>query len=262
MKKLLSILLIVVCYCGNVYGQDKLYAILEFMKVDGDQEQAYWETENFWENIHQERLKNGDIIGWDLWSLKPGGEEQGYQYLTVTIFDDLAKMLKAGDGIMAAAQDAYSDYTEEQFQDKMKHTTNSRDLSVRLFVEVLQETSSDMSMEPGVVAGITLLKAQPGMAGQYEKAETEVFYPIHQKMVDQDIMEYWGLGRVMLPFGSDIYASHIIVTMFSDYDQFVKSIAINPWAGADEETVKKANEGRASRDLKWGYLANLIKTVR
>ncbi|WP_215226531.1 hypothetical protein [Echinicola shivajiensis] len=262
MKKLLSLLILVACCYGNAFGQEKLYAILEFMKVDGDQEQAYWETENFWEKIHQERIKNGDIVGWDLWSLKPGGEDQGYQYLTVTIFDDLAKMLNAGEGIMAAAQDAYSDYDEEQFQEKMKQTTSSRDLSIRLFVEVLKETTSDMTMEPGMVAGITLLKAKPGMGGQYENAEKEVFYPVHQKMVDQNIMEYWGLGRVMLPFGSDVYASHIIVTMFGDYDQFVKSIAVNPWEGADEETIKKADEGRASRDLKWGYLGNLVKAVR
>jgi len=262
MKIRLSLFMIIAFLAGPVSAQEKLFAILEFMQVDGDQEQSYWETENFWEKIHQERLHNGDIVGWDLWSLKPGGEEQGYQYLTVTVFDNLSKMLQAGEGIMAAAQGAYPDYTEDRFQEKMKHTTASRDLSVRLFVEVLKETNSNMSMEPGVVAGISFMKANPGMSGQYEKAEKEVFFPVHQKMVDQDVMEYWGLGRVMIPFGSDVYASHIIVTMFRDNDQFVKSLEVNPWEGVDEETLKKANEGRATRDLKWGYLGNLVKTVR
>jgi hypothetical protein len=43
------------------------------------------------EKIHDQRVKNGNIIGWDLWSLQPGGEDQGYQYLTVQIFTDPVK---------------------------------------------------------------------------------------------------------------------------------------------------------------------------
>ncbi len=51
----------------------ELYLIFEFMRVDGEQSSAYMETEDFWEGIHQQRVKSGEIIGWDLWSLLPGG---------------------------------------------------------------------------------------------------------------------------------------------------------------------------------------------
>ncbi len=76
-------------------AQDKLYLVFEFMKVDNEQVAVYMETESFWEKIHEQRVKNGDIIGWDLWSLKPGGEDQGFQYMTVNLYKDAVSMIDA-----------------------------------------------------------------------------------------------------------------------------------------------------------------------
>ena len=79
-------------------AQDKLYLVFEFMKVDNKQEAAYADTEEFWAKIHEQRVINGDIIGWDLWSLQPGGEDQHFQYMTVNLYDDPVKMMSgAGD---------------------------------------------------------------------------------------------------------------------------------------------------------------------
>ena len=95
MKNLL-IIVVLMLFSITAIAQEKLYLIFEFMKVDNTQETAYAETEALWEKIHQQRVKNGDIIGWDLWSLAPGGEDQGYQYMTVTVFNDPLKMFKGG----------------------------------------------------------------------------------------------------------------------------------------------------------------------
>ena len=86
-------------------AQDKLYLVFELMKVDNDQEGAYWETEEFWEKIHEQRVKNGDIIGWDLWRLQPGGEDQHYQYMTVNLYDDPVKMMSGAGDFDAAIAD-------------------------------------------------------------------------------------------------------------------------------------------------------------
>ena len=72
MKKTLLIVALIL-FTISSFAQDKLFLVFEMMKVDNEQEMAYWETENFWEKIHQQRANNGDIIGWDLWQLSPGG---------------------------------------------------------------------------------------------------------------------------------------------------------------------------------------------
>ena len=61
-------------------AQEKPYLVFEFIKVDNEQESDYFETENLWQRLHEACVKNGNIIGWDLWSLRPGGEDQGFQY--------------------------------------------------------------------------------------------------------------------------------------------------------------------------------------
>ena len=70
MKKFL--MLIAIILMGNtIAAQDKLYLLFEFMKVDNEQEQAYMETESFWEKIHEQRTKSGDILGWVKATLLP-----------------------------------------------------------------------------------------------------------------------------------------------------------------------------------------------
>ena len=65
MKKVL-LLIAVVLLGSSTIAQEKTYLVFEFMRVDNNQENAYQETESFWEKIHKQRVKNGDIIGWDL----------------------------------------------------------------------------------------------------------------------------------------------------------------------------------------------------
>lgn len=72
-------------------ARDKLYLIFQFMRVDNEQEQAYWETEEFGEKSQEKRVENGNILGWHLWSLQPGGENQGFQYMTVNLYNDPVK---------------------------------------------------------------------------------------------------------------------------------------------------------------------------
>ena len=128
MKKLLLFIAIILL-SSNVIAQDKLYLIFEFMEVDNDQEDDYWETESFWEKIHAQRVKNGDIIGWDLWSLKPGGEDQGYQYLTVNLYDDPVKMFKGAGDFNAALKAAYPDMSEEDLNKTFDKTSLTRSLT-------------------------------------------------------------------------------------------------------------------------------------
>ena len=168
------------------------------MEVDNEQEDAYWETESFWEKIHVQRVKNGDIIGWDLWSLKPGGEDQGYQYLTVNLYDDPVKMFKGGD-FNAALKAAYPDMSEEDLNKAFDKTSKSRDLAKRIFLEQIDTTKDEFDMPIGTVANIDLMKVDLGNYAKYEKAESDVFKPNHQKQVDAGRKGNWGLLRYMSP---------------------------------------------------------------
>lgn len=255
-------LLLMLLFCGAIHAQDqeKTYLIFEFMKVDNDQEPFYMETEDFWEKIHEQRVASGDIVGWDLWSLLPGGEDQGYQYLTVTVFNDPLKMLNASQGIMESARMAYPDESDEELEKRINMAGGSRDLAVRLLIEIIDRTQDEFEMKPGMIASIDLMKAKSGQYSAYEETESKTFKPWHQKVVDGGAKGNWQLLRVLMPQGTDVYATHMTVNMFDNWDQYLKSMSFD--AGLSSQDQSNMQKGLETRDMKWVYMATLLKMVR
>ena len=93
MKKLL-ILSAVFCICFQFsHAQEKRYLVFEFIRVDKGKTVDYLEYKDFLSKVYAEAVKKGDIVGWDLWSLKSGSELDSYQYATVTYFKDPVNMM-------------------------------------------------------------------------------------------------------------------------------------------------------------------------
>tara|TARA_R110000868_G_scaffold66877_4_gene198879 strand:- start:3776 stop:4564 length:789 start_codon:yes stop_codon:yes gene_type:complete len=249
---------------GNMaIAQEKLFLLFEFMQVDNEQEMEYNATEEFWEKIQIQRVKAGDIIGWDLWALSPGGEHQGFQYVTVTVFNDAVKMMDGSSWVhlMDRAKAAYPKMAEADLNKKISHSSATRDLAVRIYTEEIATTKGEFNMPLGTVAQIDMMKVDLMNYGAYEKAEMEIFQPIHQKVVDAGGKANWGLIRFINPIGSDTYASHMTVSMFKDYNQALNQ-NVNWGEGATPASTKAMQEAIGLRDMKYIYMANLIRKVR
>jgi len=259
MKKLLLLFVAMVLMTANLFSQEKSYLIFELMKVDNEQEADYWKVEEFWEKIHKQRIMNGELIGWDMWSLKPGGEDEGYQYMTVSLYNNPIKMFKGDDNFPAAVKAAYPEMSDDEFQTQMEKTSKSRDLSKRFYLEVISETEDEYDMDIGSIAYIDFMKATNST---YETAEIETFLPMHQKAVDEEAKEKWSLLRIMSPSGSDAYATHITVNMFLGFEQVFTPKNEASDENLSEETIKKIEAGIKSRDLKWTNIATLLRKVR
>ncbi|MCJ7468443.1 MAG: hypothetical protein MUO53_17320 [Maribacter sp.] len=264
MKKLLIFSLLIM-FSTTVIAQDKLFLTFEFMKVDNEQDADYNATEEFWQKIQEQRVKNGDILGWDLWALSPGGEQQGFQYLTVTLYNDPVKMMDGSSWthFMERAKAVYPNMSETDLIDKLNSSSKTRDLAVRIYAEQIAATTgfSPAEMVVGTIAEIDMMKVDMMAYDKYEKAEMEIFQPLHQKSVNAGEKSSWGLIRFMLPLGSDTYASHMTVSMFKNYSQALNQ-NINYSEGATPTNTKAMQEGIAARDLKYVYFANLIRMAR
>ena len=84
---------------------------------------------------------------------------------------------------------------------------------------------------------------------------------MHQKEVDDGFRANWDLLRYMLPSGSDVYATHITVDMYENYEQLFNSWA-NQEPALSEERMGKIQEALTMRDLKYRYMATLRRKVR
>jgi len=258
MKKFLT-LVVFLFVCIQLNAQEKTYLLFEFMHVDNDQESAYLATENLWEKLHAERVKNGEILGWDLWRLLPGGEKQGAQYLVVTVYNDPVKMMSGAGDWNKVFTAAYPNISEEN-NEIFNNSTKTRDLAYRVYLEVIDQTDGNFDMPLGTVASIDLMKATDMNYSSYEKAETEIFKPTHQKAVNDGNKANWEMLRVMLPYGSDTYYSHVTVNMYKDMAQMLAPGANGEQPSADLQ--KKMQEGLKTRDMKFVYIATLLKKVR
>lgn len=247
--------------CFTAISQNNHMLVFEFMKVDNSNEMEYWEAENFWEKIHAERVKSGDIVGWDLLSLRPGGTQQGFQYLTVTIYKDGLSMLN-DDKMLDAAKNAYPDMKEEELMRYWQESEKSRELAMRLYVHQQAKTESEFKLEEGATVLMEFMKAKDGSWGEYVKAEKELFLPLHQKYVDNGAIGHWGLMQIMFPYGTLTKATHFTIQFFKDNETFINSWDKKAEIKPDEETKTKMDEALKTRDLTWSYYATIIKKVR
>ena len=67
--------------------------------------------------------------------------------------------------------------------------------------------------------------------------------------------------RYLLPVGSAVYASHITADMYKDYNQLFNGGTTNLQA-LSKEQIQKLQDGMATRDMKYKYMATLVKKVR
>jgi hypothetical protein len=259
MKKLLMFLAMTLLF-SNSFAQNKSYAVIEFMKVDASQDAEYLETENFWEKIHKQRIKDGNLKSWELWTLKPGGEDQGYQYLTISIYDKRVKMFADWGDITSLAQKVHPKLSKEEVIKKLENTDKSRDLAVRYYLEQLDKTSDEFAYPVGTVATITMMKVNSNNFSAYEKAESEFFKPMHQNEIENDQRSSWKLFRFVSPTGSDTYASHITMNVYKDYAQVFS--AEDDDLQLTEDQQKSFDEGISLREMKYVHMATLLKKTQ
>ena len=264
MKKLLSLLLVLFLWqVSAAQDNQPLFLMFEFMQVDNEQEAAYSETEQFWSKIHEQRVNNGDLVGWDFWRLLPGGEMQNFQYLTVHVYNDPVKMMEGGtlESFMESARKAYPDMSEDQLMAKLNGASKTRNLAARIYLSIIDQTEGDYDMVVGSLARINMMKPKPGMAADYVKAEREVFKPQHQKLVDAGQRGSWALATVMVPYGTEVYADYYTFDMYKDFAQMIGEFNYDG-AQPTEEQEKAMEEGAATRDLKFSYTGELLMKFR
>ena len=267
MKKL-NILLILCLFSLSTMAQGtdealaapSLYLQFDFMKVSSANLTDYLEVEEFWSGIHQQRADRGDIIGWDLWTMAPAGQAQGSQYLTVQLYESFEKMITGlnMDQLVADAKKAYPEKSDDEISEMMDKTGKSREINNQLWMERIDGTTGQFGMPLGTVCNMTSMKQ---LADGYEKAELEVFKPLHQTMVDAEEKGSWSIARIILPAGSDRYASHLVFNMFKDAGQYAKSREL-PMPEVDEKTRKAIMDGLATRDMRDIKVLTLIRKVR
>lgn len=263
MKKLL-ILSTLVCICFQFsHAQEKRYLVFEFIRVDKGKTIDYLEYKDFLSKVYAQAVEKGNIIGWDLWSLKSGSDSESYQYATVTYFKDPVKMMDSNEPevLIQYAKSAYPNLNEAQITERIRASFEDRDLAIRSFMVEIARTNDSFEFKPGTLASFDLMKAVEGNFEDYEAAEKEIFLPIHERKIKAGLMENWCLLRTALPTGSQASSTHMTMNVYKDYLQFFNSMEYEDME-MTASMQEKVETGLKSRDQKWVHLATLETMVR
>lgn len=236
------------------------YLLFEFMHVNDENGSDYWQVEEFWSGIHKQRVADKSINGWDLWSLTPAGTEQGSQFLTVTIFPNLKSMLQSINSldVMAYSKKAYPNKSEKEINAMMEKTLKSRDMSHQVLFRGVDQTKDNFEMKVGTIVTLDIMKQ---IDGSYEKAESEIFKPWHQSMVDSGKSGHWGLMSAIIPAGSTAYGTHIAYSMFKDMNQLAEYMesGVGDMDMLTNLAVQEALKTREWKEKKIGKLEMMVR---
>ncbi|MEX2591160.1 MAG: hypothetical protein WD426_00200 [Anditalea sp.] len=262
MKKLLLISFLALFLSHLSFSQENRYLVFEFIRVETGQTFDYLEYKEFLNQIYHQAASNGDIAGWDFWSLQTGSNNEAFQYATITYYNDPVSMMNgfSTEKLIDIAKQAFPEMDEREISEKIKQSLDIRDLAVRSYMVEIAKSDDTFEMKPGVLASFDLMKAVEGSFEVYEKAEKEIFLPLHEEKIDAGFMESWSLLRTALPAGSEAKSTHMTLNIYSDYMQFFNSLEYEDSpTDIEQEAIEK---GLSSRDQKWIYLATLESMVR
>src|SRR5690606_27997419 len=165
------------------------------------------------------------------------------------------------EALMKYTNIAYPHLSESQVKTLFEQALVMRDMPMRLYMRELVSTDDNFQFKSGALASFDLMKAGEGKFSEYEKAETDVLWPLHEKRSEQRLIGHWCFMRTALPLVAESKSTHLPMNIYRDYMQFFN-------AQADEDLSQSAaqreavNEGLKSRDQKWVYLATLENVVR
>ncbi len=263
MKKIFTLTFLLLMAAGLFAQQanQPLYLMFEFMQVDDENDSEYLDVEEFWTKIHEQRIADKNIIGWDLWAMFPNGSEQGSQYFTVTLFPSLEAMLEGipGNKFNDYLENAYPNMSEKELTEMMDKTVHSRNIAHQLYCVEINTTEGDYDMPIGTLLKFDIMKQ---LQNSYEAAENQIFKPWHQQEVDNGQKLGWGLIRILMPAGSSVIGTHLTYSMYSSYKQLANSLEGGSGGEMDMTTGLAVQEGLKTRDMVGVEMARLIKMVR
>lgn len=184
----------------------------DFMKVEAGKDQDYIAVEkDIWKKIHQARINQGDILAWQLYRVNFTGTNSEYNYATVTVFEDFAKVHSG-----AITEELLTNALPEiAISDILTKTLESRQLVKSELFQNLASVGEPESPSPFIQ--VDCMQVKEGNAGMYVEVETELWQPLHQELVNAGQRNFWGLYALWYPGGTGREYQYVTVNAVSDF---------------------------------------------
>ncbi|WP_146198515.1 hypothetical protein [Rhodohalobacter mucosus] len=145
--------------------------------------------------VQQARKDQGIITDWYLYRVEyPGTHQSQYNYVSITISEQISAFEDITDGVAAEFEDRNSQQLVEEFEGVF--TPNHSELW-RIRNSVMQDENS----RPSRYMVKNYMNVGQGYEFEYQMMEDETARPLHQRRMENDVMKGWELNAMILPGG-------------------------------------------------------------
>jgi hypothetical protein len=201
----------------NAQNDDTEYVVVEYMKVKPGMLDKYLECEEAWKLVHQYRVKEGLITGWELEQvLYPSGTNSEYDFLTITHFKNW-KAMRSGENWYDAAMKTLP-------ADKREIADNAE--QYRNLVKREIWTAGDKVFATGNIrpqyAVVNYMKIPANGWEDWVEMETQFVKPVHEKNIAMGNRAGWLMASMVLPRGNGYPYQAATVDFYNTWEDMNK----------------------------------------
>lgn len=262
MKKI-SLLLILTAFSMQLFAQNKQYVEFFFGTVKSANAESHIQNEKAtFAKIHADRIKRGEIVGWDLWELVSPSDAKGETtYLYATVYNDFDKAglwnKNFNDYVKRAAGDNNAAFT------KTVNSVLSDYTSMNDIVTIVKsnDEANGQYDEKGVNNKIKYLVLNEMLvdryrASEYEKMASETLKPNRKQNTR---LQGWGLQKILNVYGEDKINYYTVDFYSSLKDIYEYRENTNTYS---DENIKLSKEIEKLRVLKNSHIFKLVDSKR
>lgn len=251
MKK--SILFLLLCLAVNLLqAQDEMYVNLWYGQVkNADVERHLELEEKYYSMFHKERIKRGEIVGWDLWQItNPDVNE-----MTTTFIYAHLTTKSTGGGYPSI--DKLPGVSASEWANVQKEAMGHYLKNYQVLLSLKGGYGPQASGQPADYAVLNYMEVDGYRAAEYEAMELETFMPIHQ---EQGTKSGWGLHKVLNHFGAEKPVNYITADFYDKLETIYAGYNATDPMGKDMiATLKQMDE---LRTLSRAHIIKRIISVR
>lgn len=200
---------------GMAQQNQNLFIVVDLMKVEPGNEGTYVDLEqNIWKPIHQERIKQGLIVGWVLYQVMYTGTDDSYNYATVNVYADPAKLETPYQGIDFAKVLPGKDINEVS-----EATLNSRKIVKTQLMSRENYAYPDGGENPAPHKYIVVNYSKSKPTGNYVQVENELAKPTAEVLIKNGDWAGWSLWSNVFPRGPVMESDFVSVDYYSDFSK-------------------------------------------
>ena len=209
MKKIITLLAFLICYTG--FSQDPNFLQITYIKPTPGENYSQIINEN-WSKLHQKRIDDGIISGWDVWWAMNSTSESDHQIVIVTLVENIEDF-NNNPGIRSV----FPDWSDEELEEFNQKNQAARTI-IKTDLLAIKNRAAKQDSIPNVLV-MNYMKVKPVNALAYEKMEDNY----KNSNFENSNRASWGMAKRIDKYGTGLGWNYMTFDLYNNGAELMNS---------------------------------------